>query len=87
MVYKMSQTPSVERESLILIHAPTGRDARLLEDVLHRATLHSQVCSSVNGLCDEVEHGAGTQFDPIAAELFLETWAEGWDTWHAAAAS
>ena len=35
----------------------------------------------------EVEHGAGTQFDPVAAELFVETWAEGWDTWHAAAAS
>jgi HD-GYP domain-containing protein (c-di-GMP phosphodiesterase class II) len=35
----------------------------------------------------EVEEGAGTQFDPRAAELFVETWAEGWDTWHAAAAS
>jgi HD-GYP domain-containing protein (c-di-GMP phosphodiesterase class II) len=35
----------------------------------------------------EVEAGAGTQFDPVAAELFVEAWAEGWDTWHAAAAS
>jgi HD-GYP domain-containing protein (c-di-GMP phosphodiesterase class II) len=35
----------------------------------------------------EVEDGAGTQFDPRAAELFVETWADGWDTWHAAAAS
>jgi HD-GYP domain-containing protein (c-di-GMP phosphodiesterase class II) len=35
----------------------------------------------------EVEDGAGTQFDPVAAELFVEAWAAGWDTWHAAAAS
>jgi HD-GYP domain-containing protein (c-di-GMP phosphodiesterase class II) len=35
----------------------------------------------------EVEHGAGTQFDPVAAKLFVETWAQGWDTWHRAAAS
>jgi HD-GYP domain-containing protein (c-di-GMP phosphodiesterase class II) len=33
----------------------------------------------------EVEHGAGTQFDPLAAELFVDAWADGWDVWHAAA--
>ena len=33
----------------------------------------------------EVEDGAGTQFDPVAAKLFVEAWAHGWDTWHAAA--
>jgi HD-GYP domain-containing protein (c-di-GMP phosphodiesterase class II) len=35
----------------------------------------------------EVEQGAGSQFDPVAAEVFVEAWADGWDTWHAAAAS
>jgi HD-GYP domain-containing protein (c-di-GMP phosphodiesterase class II) len=35
----------------------------------------------------ELMRGAGTQFDPVAAELFVEAWADGWDTWHAAAAS
>jgi HD-GYP domain-containing protein (c-di-GMP phosphodiesterase class II) len=35
----------------------------------------------------EVEEGAGGQFDPVAAELFVAAWADGWDTWHAAAAS
>jgi HD-GYP domain-containing protein (c-di-GMP phosphodiesterase class II) len=34
----------------------------------------------------EVEEGAGTQFDPVAAELFVEAWSEGWDTWRAATA-
>jgi HD-GYP domain-containing protein (c-di-GMP phosphodiesterase class II) len=35
----------------------------------------------------EVEREAGAQFDPVAAELFVQAWAEGWDTWHASAAS
>ncbi len=35
----------------------------------------------------EVENGAGTQFDPVAAELFTATWAAGWGTWQRAAAS
>jgi HD-GYP domain-containing protein (c-di-GMP phosphodiesterase class II) len=35
----------------------------------------------------QVEDGAGTQFDPVAAELFVEAWAHGWDSWHAAVAS
>jgi HD-GYP domain-containing protein (c-di-GMP phosphodiesterase class II) len=34
----------------------------------------------------EVAHGAGTQFDPVVAELFVAAWANGWDTWHAATA-
>lgn len=33
----------------------------------------------------EVERGAGSQFDPCAAELFVEAWTEGWDTWLAVA--
>jgi HD-GYP domain-containing protein (c-di-GMP phosphodiesterase class II) len=35
----------------------------------------------------EVEDGAGTQFDPVAAELFVGAWAAGWDTWQRAAAA
>jgi HD-GYP domain-containing protein (c-di-GMP phosphodiesterase class II) len=35
----------------------------------------------------QVEDGAGTQFDPVAAQLFVDAWAHGWDTWHAAVAS
>src|SRR5205814_7329174 len=35
----------------------------------------------------EVQEGAGAQFDPGAAGLFVEAWSAGWDTWHAAAAS
>jgi HD-GYP domain-containing protein (c-di-GMP phosphodiesterase class II) len=35
----------------------------------------------------EVERGAGTQFDPHVAELFVDAWADGWDTWRSSAAS
>jgi putative two-component system response regulator len=35
----------------------------------------------------EVEAEAGAQFDPVAAELFVEAWADGWDTWQRAEAS
>jgi hypothetical protein len=34
-----------------------------------------------------VEAEAGTQFDPVAAELFVAAWADGWDTWQRAAAA
>jgi HD-GYP domain-containing protein (c-di-GMP phosphodiesterase class II) len=33
----------------------------------------------------EVEDGAGGQFDPVAAELFVAAWADGWDTWQRSA--
>jgi len=29
----------------------------------------------------EIERCAGTQFDPVLAEIFVEVWAHGWDTW------
>jgi HD-GYP domain-containing protein (c-di-GMP phosphodiesterase class II) len=35
----------------------------------------------------EVADGAGTQFDPVAADIFVEAWADGWDTWQRAAAA
>jgi HD-GYP domain-containing protein (c-di-GMP phosphodiesterase class II) len=31
----------------------------------------------------EISCCAGSQFDPHVAELFVELWAEGWDTWAA----
>jgi hypothetical protein len=34
-----------------------------------------------------VQDGAGSQFDPVAAELFVDAWADGWDTWQRAAAA
>jgi HD-GYP domain-containing protein (c-di-GMP phosphodiesterase class II) len=35
----------------------------------------------------ELARCAGTQFDPVVAEAFLDVWADGWDTWQTARAS
>lgn len=58
----MAPTSSLEREELVLLFAPVGRDAQLLHDVLDRAQLISKICSSLNELCSEMELGAGAVF-------------------------
>jgi len=52
----------VERDSVVLLHAPVGRDAKLLHDLFHRARIHSQVCLTVEELCREMGHGVGAVF-------------------------
>lgn len=53
-------------------------DAMISPRPYRRALTHEHALS-------EVESGAGTQFDPDVADLFLEVWADGWDTWRPAA--
>jgi HD-GYP domain-containing protein (c-di-GMP phosphodiesterase class II) len=53
-------------------------DAMISPRAYRRALSHEHALA-------EVEDGAGTQFDPAAARLFVEIWAEGWDTWQRAA--
>ena len=55
-------------------------DAMISPRPYRQALTHEQALA-------EVEDCAGSQFDPVAAELFVEAWADGWDTWHAAVAS
>lgn len=50
---------SSERDSLLLLHAPTGRDAKLLQDLFQRAGLLSQICLNMEELCIQVARGAG----------------------------
>jgi len=54
--------PSPERESLILLLAPAGRDAKLVDELFHGARLQSQVCLTVEELCRDIERGAGAVF-------------------------
>jgi HD-GYP domain-containing protein (c-di-GMP phosphodiesterase class II) len=49
-------------------------DAMISARPYRRALSHEEALA-------EVERGAGTQFDPRVAELFVEAWAEGWDVW------
>jgi HD-GYP domain-containing protein (c-di-GMP phosphodiesterase class II) len=53
-------------------------DAMISPRPYRRALSHEQALV-------EVQEGAGTQFDPVAADLFVEAWADGWDTWQRAA--
>ena len=54
-------------------------DAMISPRPYRRSLTHEQALA-------EVEAEAGAQFDPVAAELFVEAWADGWDTWHAVSA-
>ena len=47
------------RDARILIHAPYGRDALLIQQELRAAGLSASVCKSVQELCLSVGDGAG----------------------------
>lgn len=55
-------TLELERDWLVLIHAPIGRDARLLSELFQRARIRSLPCASVSALCQEIALGAGAVF-------------------------
>src|SRR5947209_2494621 len=73
-VQMMGPASSHERDSLILLHAPVGRDSQLLADLFRKAGLQRKVCASVPSLCLEVEQGVAAVFiteealDPAAIE-------------------
>jgi HD-GYP domain-containing protein (c-di-GMP phosphodiesterase class II) len=67
----------IPAEARVLAVADTF-DAMISERTYRRALTHQEAIA-------EVERCAGTQFDPVVAELFVEVWAEGWDTWLAQA--
>lgn len=46
-------------ESRILIYAPTGKDGRLLGEVLQRAQMLCHVCSNMNETIEEMNKGVG----------------------------
>jgi signal transduction histidine kinase len=46
-------------EQRILIHAPVGKDARLIADLFGRAGIDSFVCANPGELAGELAHGAG----------------------------
>lgn len=46
-------------ESRILIYAPTGKDGRLLSEVLQRAQMLCCVCANINEILEEMTEGVG----------------------------
>jgi len=51
--------PAGDLEERILIHAPVGKDARLITDLFGRASIACGVCAQPGQLMDELGHGAG----------------------------
>jgi hypothetical protein len=48
-----------ELEYRILIHAPVGKDARLIADLFGRAGIDCSVCGQLDQLVEELGRGAG----------------------------
>lgn len=53
---------AVEREALVLIHAPVGRDGALIREVFERGRVHALVCPTFDDLIRELQSGAGAAF-------------------------
>jgi signal transduction histidine kinase/CheY-like chemotaxis protein len=56
---KTSMSP---RDQRILILAPTGMDAKLMERFLTDASLRPHICLTIDDVCEEMEQGAGVVF-------------------------
>lgn len=54
-------SPATElgKDDRVLIYAPTGQDGPLMEDVLKRAHIFAETCSSFDRLFEEMHSGAG----------------------------
>lgn len=51
--------PEAESDNRTIILAPTGKDALLIAGLLERRSMHCHQADSVEGLCLEIERGAG----------------------------
>lgn len=60
-----------EREQRVLVLAPLGRDAQLVAEVLERTGIAAVRCSSMQEVCDRLEHGAGALL--LAEETLTRT--------------
>jgi signal transduction histidine kinase/ActR/RegA family two-component response regulator len=52
-------SPEPDLEHRILIHAPVGKDARLIAELFGRAGMDCHVCADLAALVEELERGAG----------------------------
>ena len=82
----MKSEPSTPRERRVLVHAPRGRDAIVISQVLHAQGMHAQVCASIAALTDALGAGAGSAFvtEESLAEAPLDAlggWIERQPPW------
>jgi len=67
--------PHVDLEHRILIHAPVGKDARLIAELFGRAGIDCGVCAELGQLMEELGRGAGALLvaDEAITAAFLHT--------------
>ena len=58
----MTTQSSTPLERRVLVHAPRGRDAPVISQVLQAQAMHAEVCDSLAALADELAAGAGIAF-------------------------
>jgi PAS domain S-box-containing protein len=66
----MSDPVAQMPETRVLVLAPTGRDAELIESVLEKAGFAGKLCADMPSLCRELTAGAGAAL--LAEEALLE---------------
>jgi hypothetical protein len=82
----MSSQSSTPLERRVLVHAPRGRDAVVISQVLQIQAMHAEVCASLGDLTEALADGAGTAFvtEEALVDAPLETlgdWIERQPPW------
>jgi PAS domain S-box-containing protein len=82
----MTLQPSTPLERRVLVHAPRGRDALVISQVLQQQSMPAQVCDSLHDLTEALAAGAGTAFvteESLAGASLasLGAWIESQPPW------
>jgi len=82
----MKSEASTQLERRVIVHAPRGRDAQVIAQVLHAQAMHAEICGSFEALTHALGAGAGTAF--VTEESFsgppfeaLGSWIERQPPW------
>ncbi len=60
--HRMSASATPGAEQRVLVHAPRGRDAQVVSQVLQAQAMHAEVCDSLEQLTEALGAGAGIAF-------------------------
>ncbi|HTJ04331.1 MAG TPA: ATP-binding protein [Caldimonas sp.] len=75
----MSLQPSTPLERRVLVHAPRGRDAGVISQVLAAQAMHAEACDSLDALTDALAAGAGAAF--VTEEALVDAPLDALGTW------
>jgi len=82
----MKSEASTQLERRVIVHAPRGRDAQVIAQVLQAQAMHAEICGSFEALTHALGAGAGTAF--VTEESFsgppfeaLGSWIERQPPW------